>query len=58
MGTALNRGLLSGSIDASLEEIEAISTSSFPLQGDVKIGPFAVLNFTSASDEPRGSFAR
>lgn len=55
MSIALNRGLLSGSIDASLEEIEAVSTSSCPLQGDVKIGPFAVLDFTSPSDEPRSS---
>jgi arginine metabolism regulation protein II len=57
IGTALKRGLLSGSIDASLEEIEAISTSSFPRQDDVKIGPFAVLDLTSVSDVPRGPSA-
>lgn len=57
MSTALNSGLVSGSVDASLDEIEAKSTGEFPPNGDITIGPFAVLNLASASHKPRGSFA-
>ncbi|KAJ5324417.1 hypothetical protein N7476_003017 [Penicillium atrosanguineum] len=45
MSTALGNGLLSGSIDASLEEIDTKSQEPFILiDNDFRIGPFAVLN--------------
>lgn len=45
MSTALGNGLLSGSIDASLEEIDTKSQDpSFLTDNDLRIGPFAVLN--------------
>jgi hypothetical protein len=37
-----------------LDEIEAKSTGEFPPNGDITIGPFAVLNLGSASHKPRG----
>ena len=48
MTTSLSADLVSGSIDASLEEIEArLSNPDHHLPNDVRIGPFAVLNFST-----------
>ncbi|KAJ5272889.1 hypothetical protein N7478_008014 [Penicillium angulare] len=49
MGSALNKGLVSGSVDASLDEIEAKSTTSLFPPGDITIGPFSVLSFSQSS---------
>jgi arginine metabolism regulation protein II len=57
MGAALNRGLVSGSVDASLDEIETRSTTIFPPYGDITIGPFTVLNFATTPRKPDGAFA-
>ncbi|KAJ5679323.1 hypothetical protein N7462_007567 [Penicillium macrosclerotiorum] len=52
MSAALSSGLVSDSIDASLEEIEVRSqTASFP-ETYIRVGPFSVLNFASSSDKP------
>ncbi|KAJ5087204.1 hypothetical protein N7456_010820 [Penicillium angulare] len=54
MGTALNKGLVSGSVDASLDEIEAKSATSLLPRGDITIGPFSVLNFSQSSSSGLG----
>lgn len=56
MGALLNKDLFSGSIDASLEEIDARShETTIPSFNDIRIGPFAVLSFNSDVREVRGS---
>lgn len=54
MSTALSKGLVSGSVDASLVEID---NSSLLSDGDFRIGPFAVLKPTSTSGVHRGAQA-
>ncbi|KAJ5247958.1 hypothetical protein N7524_011918 [Penicillium chrysogenum] len=50
MGTAISKGLISGSIDASLEEIDQRSQEPSPLfENEMRVGPFAVLDFTRLS---------
>ena len=50
MGTAISKGLISGSIDASLEEIDQRSQEPSPLfENEMRVGPFAVLDFTKPS---------
>lgn len=56
MSTALNRGLISGSVDASLNEIEARSSTPLLPHRDITIGPFAVLNLASSSNKLHGVF--
>lgn len=51
MSTTLRKGLVSDSVDASLEEIDSTSLLS---DGDVRVGPFAVLKPTSASEVHHG----
>ena len=55
MGSIISKGLVSGSIDASLEEIDLRSQDpGFFSKDETKIGPFAVLNFitpSSSNDE-------
>ncbi|KAJ5983466.1 hypothetical protein N7481_005565 [Penicillium waksmanii] len=52
MGAVLNKGLFSGSIDSTIEEIDARSCgpSASPFK-DIRIGPFAVLNFSDVDQE-------
>jgi arginine metabolism regulation protein II len=52
MGAVLNKGLFSGSIDSTIEEIDARSCgpSASPFN-DIRIGPFAVLNFNGVDQE-------
>ncbi|CAI7581334.1 unnamed protein product [Penicillium pancosmium] len=54
MGAILNKGLFSGSIDSTIEEIDARSCGPFasPFK-DIRIGPFAVLNFNDVDQEVR-----
>jgi arginine metabolism regulation protein II len=54
MSTALGSNLISGSIDASLAEVDTRSRDpDRSLNHDIVIGPFAVLDFTgSASEHP------
>lgn len=48
MNTSLGAGLVSGSVDASLDEIEArLNSPDYHSKHDVRIGPFAVLNPSS-----------
>lgn len=47
MSAALRKGLVSGSVDASLEEID---NSSLLSDGDVRVGPFAVLRLAAVPD--------
>ncbi|KAJ5371414.1 uncharacterized protein N7496_007506 [Penicillium cataractarum] len=50
MNTALGAGLVSGSIDASLEEIEVrLNDPEHTSQDEVRVGPFAVLNISLGS---------
>ncbi|CAG8232401.1 unnamed protein product [Penicillium nalgiovense] len=50
MGTVISRGLVSGSIDASLEEIDQRSQEpSLLYKNETRVGPFAVLDFTKPS---------
>ncbi|CAG8396105.1 unnamed protein product [Penicillium salamii] len=50
MGALVSRGLVSGSIDASLEEIDLRSQDpSFVSSGETQIGPFTVLSFSDSS---------
>ncbi|CAI7565594.1 unnamed protein product [Penicillium glandicola] len=52
MSTALGSGLVSGSIDASLAEVDSrLRDPERSLDGDIVIGPFAVLDFSSAPRE-------
>ncbi|KAJ5556325.1 hypothetical protein N7494_000240 [Penicillium frequentans] len=54
MSDSLTTNLLSGSIDASLAEIELRSRDTDrATDDDVVIGPFGVLKFTSSSTEPQ-----
>lgn len=54
MSTSLTTNLLSGSIDASLAEIELRSRDADrAIDDDVVVGPFGVLNFTSSGSEPK-----
>ncbi|KAJ5655321.1 hypothetical protein N7507_007271 [Penicillium longicatenatum] len=54
MSASLTTNLLSGSIDASLAEIESRSRDTDrATDDDVVIGPFGVLNFSSSSTEPQ-----
>ncbi|KAJ6179436.1 hypothetical protein N7519_009897 [Penicillium mononematosum] len=49
MSTALGSDLVSGSIDASLAEVDSrLRDPERSLDGDIVIGPFAVLDFSSA----------
>ncbi|KAJ5608103.1 transcriptional regulator family: Fungal Specific TF [Penicillium hordei] len=49
MSTALGSDLISGSIDASLAEVDSrLRDPERSLDGDIVIGPFAVLDFSSA----------
>jgi arginine metabolism regulation protein II len=55
MGTIIGRGLISGSIDASLEEIDLRSQDpGFFSKDGTKVGPFAVLNLTHTSYSSEG----
>lgn len=54
LSAALPKGLLSGSVDASLEEID---NSSLLSNGDVRVGPFAVLKLTPSPDLRHGPLA-
>ncbi|RJE17812.1 hypothetical protein PHISCL_09849, partial [Aspergillus sclerotialis] len=48
MNTSLGEGLVSGSVDASLEEIEArLNSPDYHSEHGIRIGPFAVLNPSS-----------
>lgn len=50
MSTALGNGLVSGSIDASLEEIETkLQKASSLANNDVRVGPFSVLDLAPSS---------
>lgn len=52
MSTALGSNLISGSIDASLAEVDSRSRDpGRSAEGDIVIGPFAVLDFSSAPDK-------
>jgi arginine metabolism regulation protein II len=54
MGAILNKGLFSGSIDSTIEEIDARSCGPFASPfNDIRIGPFAVLNFNDVDQEVR-----
>lgn len=58
MTTSLGNDLVSGSIDASLTEIDSRSRDGNPsAASDIVVGPFAVLNFASAPSEAEGSRA-
>jgi arginine metabolism regulation protein II len=49
MGTIISKGLVSGSIDDSLEEIDLRSQDpGFLYKDEIRVGPFAVLHFKSA----------
>lgn len=53
MSTALGSDLISGSIDASLAEVDSrLRDPERSLDGDIVIGPFAVLDFSSAPRKP------
>ncbi|KAJ9485397.1 hypothetical protein VN97_g7958 [Penicillium thymicola] len=53
MSTALGSDLISGSIDASLAEVDSrLRDPERSVDGDIVIGPFAVLNFSSAPQKP------
>ncbi|KAJ5408749.1 hypothetical protein N7509_002632 [Penicillium cosmopolitanum] len=53
MSTALGSNLISGSIDASLAEVDTRSRDpDRHLNHDIVIGPFAVLDFTGSASEP------
>lgn len=53
MSTALGSDLISGSIDASLAEVDSrLRDPERSLEGDIVIGPFAVLDFSSATQKP------
>ncbi|KAJ5354472.1 hypothetical protein N7541_005516 [Penicillium brevicompactum] len=50
MGALISKGLVSGSIDASLQEIDLRSQDpSFVSNSETQVGPFAVLNFSESS---------
>lgn len=54
MSTALGSDLISGSIDASLAEVDSrLRDPERSLDGDIVIGPFAVLDFSSAPQKPQ-----
>lgn len=54
MSTALGSDLVSGSIDASLAEVDSrLRDPERSLEGDIVIGPFAVLDFSSVPQEPQ-----
>lgn len=54
MSAALGTNLLSGSIDASLAEVDLRSRDpDRQLDGDIVIGPFAVLDFTFTAPQPQ-----
>ncbi|KAJ5194048.1 Protein of unknown function DUF3468 [Penicillium cf. griseofulvum] len=54
MSTALESDLVSGSIDASLAEVDSrLRDPERSLDGDIVIGPFAVLDFSSAQQSPK-----
>lgn len=56
MGAVLNKELFSGSIDATIEEIDARSCgTSASSSNDIRIGPFAVLNFSHNVQKLRDS---
>ncbi|KAJ5790613.1 transcriptional regulator family: Fungal Specific TF [Penicillium psychrosexuale] len=56
MSTALGSDLISGSIDASLAEVDSrLRDPERSLDGDIVIGPFAVLDFSSAPQKPQES---
>lgn len=51
MSTALGNNLISGSIDASLAEVDSRSRDpDRSLENDIVIGPFAVLDFSGSSE--------
>ncbi|KAJ5502304.1 transcriptional regulator family: Fungal Specific TF [Penicillium fimorum] len=53
MSTALGSDLVSGSIDASLAEVDSrLRDPGRSLDNDIVIGPFAVLDFSSATQKP------
>lgn len=53
MSTALGSDLVSGSIDASLAEVDSrLRDPERCAEGDIVIGPFAVLDFSSAPQKP------
>lgn len=53
MSTALGSNLVSGSIDASLAEVDLrLRDPERCAEGDIVIGPFAVLDFSSAPQKP------
>ena len=53
MSTALGSDLVSGSIDASLAEVDSrLRDPGRSAEGDIVIGPFAVLDFSSAPHKP------
>lgn len=50
MGALISKGLVSGSIDASLQEIDLRSQDpSFISNSETQVGPFAVINFAQIS---------
>ncbi|KAJ5133512.1 hypothetical protein N7526_004877 [Penicillium atrosanguineum] len=54
MSTALSKNLLLGSIDASLAEVDLRSRDpDREPEGDIAIGPFAVLDFTTTARQPK-----
>ncbi|CAG8905548.1 unnamed protein product [Penicillium egyptiacum] len=55
MGTVISKGLVSGSIEASLEEIDQRSQEpSFMYKNETRVGPFAVLHFKKTSSSAGG----